>query len=49
MGSGTVADFHAMVFLYAPLKPASLFKVDSSIVSSIEGNGVSWPIFSATS
>ena len=32
---------------FPDLKPESLLSVDSSMVSSMEGSGVSWPIFSA--
>ena len=48
MGSGEVGPCHEIVSLYEQLSPSPQLTLDSSIVSSIEGSGVSCPIFRAT-
>jgi hypothetical protein len=49
MGSGNVADFHDRVLRYAHVKFASQLSPTSSIDSSTDGSGVSWPTCAAAS
>ena len=49
IGSGSVGDFHEIELRYAQLNAASQASTASSIDSSSDGSGVSWPMcFAAT-